>query len=487
MRKLSFIIPVYKPRGDYFRKCLDSLKHQSLKDIEVICVFDGQDDEAWRVASNALKDIDHKLINIDHAGACAARNKGFEESRGEYVVFWDCDCIIEPGAAEQWVEDLDSGRGDFVYSGYSFAGEAGAVESQPFDPWSLKIRNYISSCFPVRRSFVGKWDESLESLQDWDFWLQVVEKGGVGFYRRGYAFTTAPPDNESISGKGCTPEVWLSRVKKVKAKHGLKDRDVCVTSIDYREDAVHLAKMIDADYQDFPNHKPHEYKTIVQVGFSLEPNRVQLHTKIFSGRDYKKVIFWTADDILRIYNGLSYKALYGDRYSKGYVELLNAQAKQLVEDKEAKWLLSRVGFKVDILPMPMSGEVLPFPEKPKWAVDCQDEYGYVMNMVNMSLPDIEIEPINGTRSLEDYTGLIHFYQDRTLSNSIKRMAVAGRPVISNVQAPLAGYLDDRANPETFIPDMVNKVRELTKAGQDKAIRGDVMKRWGREKFLEVLG
>ncbi|MDO5449142.1 MAG: glycosyltransferase family 2 protein, partial [Clostridia bacterium] len=45
MSKVSVIVPVYN-KGPYLRECLDSLVHQTLRDIEILCVDDGSTDES---------------------------------------------------------------------------------------------------------------------------------------------------------------------------------------------------------------------------------------------------------------------------------------------------------------------------------------------------------------------------------------------------------------------------------------------------------
>src|SRR3990167_526165 len=238
MSKLSFIIPVYNPNPILFEKVVKSLVDQSLKDWDAMFVLDGPCQGAELIIGRAFKKVPnhYRIIEIAHAGAQVARNEGFKETRknpetGAYVVFWDSDCVIEPHAAMAWVDILDNQPGiGFVYSGYKFLEEKGAIASEPFDPWMLRIRNYISTCFPMRRELFPGFNEELESLQDWDMWLRVVERGAVGKFLPGYAFSTAYPTPESISGKGCGPGQWLQRMDKVRYLNKLPFRKTCLTS-----------------------------------------------------------------------------------------------------------------------------------------------------------------------------------------------------------------------------------------------------------------
>jgi len=456
---LSFILPVYKPKLEIMEKAVKSIISQSLKEWEAIFVLDGENPEAEKSIHRLMKKSanHYKVFTIEHGGACKARNEGFKESKGEYVIFWDSDCVIEPHAAKAWVDIFeDKPEIGFIYSGYKFFDEKGAINAEPFDPWLLRVNNYISTCSPLRRQLVPKWNEELKSLQDWDFWLTVTESGAVGKFMNGYSFSTAAPDNESISGQGCTDEKWLERRDTVKKLHNIPDRDICVSAISNRQDGIALAKYLDADYRDIPNWKPHRYKTIIQVGFSLNPNRVETHCGIFSEPNVKKVIFWTPDDIYEIWNRISFNAM--SKYSL----LLNNISQQFVEDKAAKDMMEKAGFKVSVLPMPMKNdlEVKNLPVKPRFAVDIDPGYSEIFRVIDKSLPDISLEVLSGSHKINDFTGVVHFFGDKTLSNEMKRAILTGRHVISNVQDPFTGFLDDAVEPEKFIKDFVNRIRDV---------------------------
>src|SRR3990172_2604053 len=120
--KVSFIIPIYKQKPEILRKCLKSLTDQSYKNIEIICVLDGYDASCFEV----IKHFSGCITFVqDNQGAPAARNRGFKESTGEYICFWDSDCYIEPDALAYWVEELDTNsKLDFIYTGYKFSNPA---------------------------------------------------------------------------------------------------------------------------------------------------------------------------------------------------------------------------------------------------------------------------------------------------------------------------------------------------------------------------
>lgn len=482
---LSFIVPVHEPELDLFNKVLKALCVQSLRKWEAVFVLDGPCPEAKRAIAKAFVKVTNRfeILEVPHGGAQKARNAGLPLARGNYVVFWDSDCVIEPHTALAWVELMDKDpKIGFVYSGYSFLNEQGAIKSEPFDPWLLRVRNYISTCFPLRREFCHKWNEGLESLQDWDWWLGVVERGAVGKFLQGYAFSTAYPTPKSISGKGCTPANWLDRVDKVKALHGIPIQDVCLTSLYDRLDAISIAKAIGADYDDHPNDKPNHYKTIIQIGFSLKPGEMEQCASAW-GNQHKKVIFWTADDVEVAYRENSKEAL------DEYAPKLNAIARQFVEDKRSQEIMKSCGFNTKILPLPVISkeEVQPLPANPKFMVDVGPTYGHVFNVIQEAIPDITLEALGGTQKIEDYSGLVCFRTKYGLLRpSVKRVLAAGRHVISNIPAPFAGCLSDRVSDAAFVKSFVDKIRQAVKTPPKiEAVRYYINKQ-RLEKFMEVV-
>lgn len=479
---LSFIIPVFNPKEKIFERHCKGLLAQSLNDWEAIFVLDGPSDTAKSIIKRLFKKKNYQIIEIEHGGACRARNEGAKHAKGDIWCFFDSDCEIECDAAQAWV-DLFNQKPEigFIYAGYRFFDEKGGYGSEPFDPWLLRVNNYISTCFPFRKELFPGWNEDLKSLQDWDFWLKIVEKGAKGHHMVGYAFSTAAPDAESISGKGCTKENWLERIDAVKKLHNIPDNSVCVASLTDRHEGIRLAKMIDADYRDFPTRNPHRYKTIIQVGFSFEAGIVNECAGIFNDKSVNNYLFWTKDSVYEAYTMLSRKALIE------YSTRLNATTTQFCEDKESQRLLELCGFKASILPLPFENEeVLPMPEKPRFLVDSSPHYGQVLTALEKSLPDIKLDAANNAQKIEDYSGMLHFHMEPIMSNSVKRMLVSGRHVISNIQQPFTGFIADHQSPDTFIPAIVERLRSLTTQPNTNA-REYYLKMLSPEKLKERIG
>ena len=99
--KVSVILPVYNV-GKYLRQSLDSLIHQTLKDIEIICVDDGSTDDSYDILEEyKQKDERIKVIHKENKGTGAARNDGLRLATGECIGFVDPDDWVKPNMFER--------------------------------------------------------------------------------------------------------------------------------------------------------------------------------------------------------------------------------------------------------------------------------------------------------------------------------------------------------------------------------------------------
>ena len=100
MSKVSVVVPVYNVE-DYLEKCLDSLIHQTLQDIEILCVDDGSTDhsnELLYIYKN--RDPRIQVLEKPNGGLSDARNYGMKFAASPYILFVDSDDFLEPQALE---------------------------------------------------------------------------------------------------------------------------------------------------------------------------------------------------------------------------------------------------------------------------------------------------------------------------------------------------------------------------------------------------
>ncbi len=116
MSKVSVIIPVYNSEK-YIVKCLDSIINQTLKDIEIICVNDGSTDKSLEILNAySKKDERIKVLSQENAKQGAARNKGLDIAKGEFITFVDSDDWIDLNYLEVLLKAMEDNNSDLAIS-----------------------------------------------------------------------------------------------------------------------------------------------------------------------------------------------------------------------------------------------------------------------------------------------------------------------------------------------------------------------------------
>lgn len=96
MPKVSVILPIYNA-GSYLEPCLESIRLQTLEDIEVLCVNDGsKDDSLATMQKFADKDARFKVLDKPNGGYGHSLNYGLAHATGEYIAIVEPDDFIDP-------------------------------------------------------------------------------------------------------------------------------------------------------------------------------------------------------------------------------------------------------------------------------------------------------------------------------------------------------------------------------------------------------
>ena len=118
MPLISVIIPAYNIE-QYLERCLESVRSQTYRNIQVIIVDDGSQDRTGEIADKfAKQDSRFSVIHKENAGVSAARKTGLEVAQGEYIGFVDGDDFVEPDMFEHLLNNALVYEADISHCGY---------------------------------------------------------------------------------------------------------------------------------------------------------------------------------------------------------------------------------------------------------------------------------------------------------------------------------------------------------------------------------
>ena len=183
MAEFSVIIPCYN-QGMYLKEAIDSVLNQTFQDFEIIVVNDAStDEETKRVFSEFDVPKAHVISFEENQGPSAARNAAIKEAEGKYILPLDADNKIGPTYLEKAFEILEKNTSvGIVYcKAELFGKERGEWDLKPYSLKEVLNCNCIFVSAVFRKSdwaAVGGFNGNMiYSLEDWDFWLSLIEKG----------------------------------------------------------------------------------------------------------------------------------------------------------------------------------------------------------------------------------------------------------------------------------------------------------------------
>lgn len=130
MAKISIIVPIYNAEK-YLEQCLESIRKQTLKDIEVICVDDGSTDASPQIMDK-FKEKDKRFVVIHkpNGGNGHSMNAGLAVATGDYIGCVEADDFIESNMFEKLYMYSNEGTVDIVKSNFwnCYEKEDGTIE-----------------------------------------------------------------------------------------------------------------------------------------------------------------------------------------------------------------------------------------------------------------------------------------------------------------------------------------------------------------------
>lgn len=221
---ITVVIPCHNAEP-YLAAAIESVLRQRGAAFEIVVVDDGSSDGSARLVEERFPQV--RLLRQANQGVAAARNRGIEQARGDWIAFLDADDLWADGKLQAQCRLLRS-RPDcrLCYTAWHVWPSDGPAPSAGFlraaldrgrdaarwaGPSGWIYRDLLRECAVwtstvlVERSLVaavGGFDTGLTIGEDWDLWLRASRETPIlripepfAFYRMHPAsLTQRPPD-----------------------------------------------------------------------------------------------------------------------------------------------------------------------------------------------------------------------------------------------------------------------------------------------------
>lgn len=180
---ISINISCYN-RSRMLRECLESFITQTFRDFEIIVVDDGSTEDLSFVAK-----LDKRIsyFKQEHSGMARGLNLAYEKSSGLYVLPFGSDDLALPELLEELIKQLNAfSEYDVIYPDCWVQNKDGGRTRNKLPEYDSPQEAYMAM---LKKQFIPhggtlwrkdkypKYDETVGSAEDWEFFLGAMEAG----------------------------------------------------------------------------------------------------------------------------------------------------------------------------------------------------------------------------------------------------------------------------------------------------------------------
>lgn len=157
-KKFTIIIPVYNCEK-YLKKTIESILDQTYKNYEIILIDDGSSDGSPKICDEYSEKYNNiKTIHKENEGVSKARNIGLQNSKSDYVCFFDSDDYVEKNFLEYAEKIFAKYNTELLITG--FFSEVEIENEISFDIINSDEKNYISK-EEIKKDLIKLWDKHM--------------------------------------------------------------------------------------------------------------------------------------------------------------------------------------------------------------------------------------------------------------------------------------------------------------------------------------
>ncbi|MFA6329453.1 MAG: glycosyltransferase family A protein [Candidatus Micrarchaeia archaeon] len=218
---LVSVIVTTKNEEKHIADCLESIKGQTYRNVEVIVVDNKSSDKTKEIAKKYTR-----LVFDKGPERSAQRNFGFSKSKGKYVLYLDADMILTPTVIEECVSTTEANpKIAGLYIPERIIGEGFWIKVRNFERSFYNATVIDCVRFVSRKAFdkVRGFDETMTGPEDWDFDKKIRKIGQTTIIKSEIMHNEGRLDiRKYLSKKG----YYAKAMDKYVRKWGKKDPDV---------------------------------------------------------------------------------------------------------------------------------------------------------------------------------------------------------------------------------------------------------------------
>lgn len=189
--QVTVIVPLYNYEK-YIAETLDSVKEQTLEDLDLIVVDDCSSDQSQSIARDWMetnKERFNRVLLVQHIenqGLGASRNTAIDLADTLYVMALDADNKLRPTCCAKCLERIESTGSAFAYPKIQqFGDDSRLMGNRKFFPADFIPGNGIDAMAMISKeawALVGGYAIHRLGWQDFDFWCRIVSRGLPGVH-----------------------------------------------------------------------------------------------------------------------------------------------------------------------------------------------------------------------------------------------------------------------------------------------------------------
>lgn len=159
---VSVIVPIFNVEK-YLLKCVDSIRNQSYKNLEILLIDDGSTDNSGIIADQlSSSDERIKVVHKANGGLSSARNKGLDICTGEFLCFVDSDDYIKSTYVEELLNACNLNNSDMAMCFYFSVKDNEELFSldEKYNNGSIEVLTKRQACMKyLKTPYIVAWNK----------------------------------------------------------------------------------------------------------------------------------------------------------------------------------------------------------------------------------------------------------------------------------------------------------------------------------------